>query len=134
VNQPVFLDTVGILGLLNASDQWHGAAVSAFAVVVAENHRPITTNYVLAESANAAARSPLRKQICVLREEMEARGRLIMTSDEDWGVAWAAYSKGEAGGAGLVDDLSFVVMRRLGINKAFTNDKHFRAAGFETLF
>jgi predicted nucleic acid-binding protein len=25
-------------------------------------------------------------------------------------------------------------MRRLGIRQAFTNDEHFRAAGFETLF
>jgi len=25
-------------------------------------------------------------------------------------------------------------MRRLGITQAFTNDRHFQAAGFETLF
>ena len=29
---------------------------------------------------------------------------------------------------------SFLVMRRLGITEAFTNDKHFRAAGFTVLF
>lgn len=29
---------------------------------------------------------------------------------------------------------SFQVMRRLGINEAFTNDKHFEAAGFAVLF
>jgi len=33
-----------------------------------------------------------------------------------------------------VDHVSFVVMRRLGVGRAFTNDRHFRAAGFETLF
>jgi predicted nucleic acid-binding protein len=33
-----------------------------------------------------------------------------------------------------VDHISFVVMRRLGVTKAFTNDRHFRAAGFEVLF
>jgi predicted nucleic acid-binding protein len=48
--------------------------------------------------------------------------------------AWAAYDRGEAGGAGIVDQVSFVVMRRLGIQQAFTNDEHFRVAGFETLF
>jgi predicted nucleic acid-binding protein len=31
-------------------------------------------------------------------------------------------------------DISFTIMRRLGITRAFTNDRHFRAAGFETLF
>lgn len=30
--------------------------------------------------------------------------------------------------------VSFAVMRRLGITEAFTNDRHFQAAGFATLF
>jgi uncharacterized protein len=45
-----------------------------------------------------------------------------------------ALDKGDQSGAGIVDHISFVVMRRLGMSKAFTNDRHFRAAGFETLF
>ena len=40
----------------------------------------------------------------------------------------------EADDAGIVDHVSFVVMRRLGISDAFTNDRHFKAAGFNTLF
>jgi predicted nucleic acid-binding protein len=48
--------------------------------------------------------------------------------------AWAAYERGEAGQAGIVDHVSFQVMRRLGITEAFTNDNHFQAAGFTTLF
>ena len=36
--------------------------------------------------------------------------------------------------AGIVDQISFVVMRRLGVSRAFTNDRHFRAAGMEPLF
>ena len=35
---------------------------------------------------------------------------------------------------GIVDYVSFAVMRRLGIRQAFTNDRHFQEAGFETLF
>ena len=48
--------------------------------------------------------------------------------------AWAAYERGEAAQAGIVDHVSFQVMRRLGITEAFTNDKHFEAAGFTLLF
>jgi len=33
-----------------------------------------------------------------------------------------------------VDCMSFAVMPRLRITDAFTNDQHFRAAGFEILF
>jgi predicted nucleic acid-binding protein len=34
----------------------------------------------------------------------------------------------------IVDHVSFAIMRRLGISKAFTNDRPSRAAGFEVLF
>ncbi len=34
---------------------------------------------------------------------------------------------------GLVDCVSFVVMRETGITDALTNDKHFRQAGFNAL-
>jgi predicted nucleic acid-binding protein len=65
---------------------------------------------------------------------LQARGWLVSPTDEDWDRAWAAYRRDKAGGAGIVDHVSFEVMRRLGVNHAFTNDQHFRAAGFETLF
>jgi uncharacterized protein len=44
-----------------------------------------------------------------------------------------AYDRGEAGEAGIVDHLSFRVMRRLGLSEAFTNDRHFQVAGFKML-
>ena len=40
----------------------------------------------------------------------------------------------DATSAGIVDQVSFAVMRRLGITDAFTNDRHFKAAGFRALF
>ncbi|MCL4206841.1 MAG: hypothetical protein KJ000_30535 [Pirellulaceae bacterium] len=46
----------------------------------------------------------------------------------------ARFGRGEAGQAGIVDHVSFQVMHRLGIVEAFTNDMHFAAAGFKTLF
>ena len=42
--------------------------------------------------------------------------------------------RNEAGQAGIVDQVSFIVMRRWGITEAFTNDRHFQAAGFRALF
>lgn len=65
---------------------------------------------------------------------MESDGRLIVPTPDDERAAWDAYRRGEAGSAGIVDHVSFVVMRRLGLTEAFTCDAHFRAAGFQTLF
>jgi uncharacterized protein len=130
----VFLDTVGILALLERSDQWHEAANQSWAAFV-ETGRPLrTTTLVLFECANAVARKPYRRRVAEIRREFLTDGTLMTPSESDLDTAWAAYERGEAGSAGIVDHVSFVVMRRLGLTAAFTSDAHFRAAGFETLF
>ncbi|MFN0050623.1 MAG: hypothetical protein ACKV0T_00440 [Planctomycetales bacterium] len=48
--------------------------------------------------------------------------------------ALSEYGLGAAGSAGVVDHVSFAVMRKLAITEAFTNDKHFEATGFRVLF
>jgi predicted nucleic acid-binding protein len=68
------------------------------------------------------------------RASLEDSGRLIEPTLEDWHQAWVAYARGDAAGAGIVDHVSFLVMRRLGITDVFSNDRHFKAAGFNTLF
>jgi uncharacterized protein len=131
---PVFLDTVGLLAIWDEDDQWHGAATSAFDQLKRSRRGLITTTYVLAECANSTARTAFRLEVDVLRERLELAGGLILPGAEDWSAAWLAYRRGEAGAAGLVDHLSFAVMRRLGLTDAFTNDRHFASAGFHILF
>ncbi len=130
----VFLDTVGLLALWDTSDQWHSAAAPAFARLADARTRFITTSFVLLECGNAAARRPYRQAVVRLRERLEAAGSLIVPTAEDWTQAWAAYARGEGDQAGIVDHVSFTVMRRLELTQGFTNDAHFRAAGFEVLF
>ena len=130
----VFADTVGLLALWDQSDQWHAAAAAAFDKLVRARERVTTTSFVLLECANAAARKSYRRAVNDLRIRLEAHKLLITPSDADWHAAWAEYGGRETGDAGIVDHISFVTMRRLGIQRAFTNDRHFRAAGFEILF
>lgn len=130
----VFLDTVGLLALWDESDQWHSAAADAFKEIETSRSDVVTTRFVLAECGNAAARRPYRSAVVDLRDVLESAGTLALPTDADWDAAWEAYRRGESGNAGLVDHLSFVVMRRLAVTRAFTNDRHFAAAGFEILF
>jgi len=130
----VFLDTVGLLALWDNSDQWHDAAEKAFRELAESRPALCTTTFVLLECGNAAARRPYRSAVDRLRQRLELSGMLISPSDEDWSQAWAAYRNAEVGDAGIVDHVSFVVMRRLDIRYVFTNDHHFRTAGFEALF
>jgi predicted nucleic acid-binding protein len=129
----VFLDTVGILALLERSDQWHTAASAVWEELIREGRLLRTTSLVLTECANSVARKPYRRRIAEIRREFLADSTLVVPTDEEVDTAWAAFERGEAGQAGLVDHVSFVVMRRLGLGEAFTSDAHFRAAGFRSL-
>lgn len=129
----VFADTVEFIALWNRTDQWNSSALRAFSRPQIAESRLITTSYVSPECGNALARTSMREEVDRLRERMEAADTLIHPTEDDWRQSWKMYRQGKADDAGIVDQLSFVVMRRLGIRQAFTNDHHFRTAGFETL-
>jgi len=130
----MFLDTVGLIALWDEDDQWHGDAEEAFGTAMADRWRFVTTSFVMLECGNTAARRPFRSAACRFQAKLEGAGGLVLPTQGDWQMAWRAYERGEAGSAGIVDHVSFVVMRRLGLTHAFTNDEHFKAAGFVTLF
>lgn len=131
---PVFLDTVGILALLDEDDQWHAAASAAFALLLNNRTKLVSTDVVLFECGNAAARRPYRDDIFEPRSRLADQGALIQANAEDVELAWQEYRSKTTGLAGIVDCISFNVMRRLKILVAFTNDKHFTASGFQILF
>jgi len=132
--ESVFLDTVGLIALWDRRDQWHDVATRKIHEIWTEGAATVTTNYVLMECGNAAARRPYRNLVVELKGELERRGLLIEPTDEDWTSAWECYERGFQHSAGIVDEVSFAVMRRLGLRRVFGNDDHFRAAGFETTF
>ncbi len=131
---PVFLDTVGLIALWDEADQWHSAVVPVFLSLLTTRRTMVTTPLVLLECGNAASRRTYRTDVCDLRRTMLAQNRLIEPTAEEIEQAWMDYRAALAGGASIVDLVSFAVMRRLGLAQAFTNDKHFTAAGFEGLF
>jgi uncharacterized protein len=130
----VFLDTVGLIAVWDTADQWHSAADGVFRVLLAQGRRLVTTELVLVECGNAAARRPYRRQVSELRRALRDEGMMIKPTAEEIEEAWDAYHRGEAGHAGIVDHVSFIVMRRLELTEVFSNDRHFEAAGFTRLF
>lgn len=130
----VFLDTVGLLAVWNRNDQWHSRAIEAMRAITAENADGFSSDIVFLECGNAAARSGFRDEVVSFRKDAIAAGLVAVPTEDELELAWDAYKRRDAGGAGIVDQVSFLLMRRLGITEAFTNDEHFRAAGFVTLF
>lgn len=130
----VFLDTVGLIALWERRDQWRPAALRIMASLNAPGTRMVATPQILLECGNAAARKPYRSEVCLLRRRLTRQGNLIVPTNLELENAWAAYERDIAGGASIVDHISFVILRRLGIIDVFTNDRHFKAAGFNVLF
>ncbi len=98
---PVFLDTVGLLALWDEDDQWHSAAESGYRPIISARQSVATTTFILLECGNAAARRPYRDDVCALRRTLEARGDLIVPTQEDWFSAWEAYERGGTGAPAL---------------------------------
>ncbi len=130
----VFLDTVGLVAVWDSSDQWHAVAEAKFSELLRENVPLVATPHVLLECGNAAARRPYRLRVNALRHQLKNAGLLFELTADEHEQAWAAYDQNDAAAAGIVDQASFIIMRRLGVRDAFTNDAHFTAAGFKTVF
>ena len=131
---PVFLETVGLLALWDATDQWHNSATAAFDQIVSARRSVVTSSYVMLECANAAARRSYRSDVIDLRVELVAGGVLYEPTVAEIEAAWREYRRGTATAPGIVDLVSFEIVRRLQIQDAFTNDRHFKASGFQALF
>jgi predicted nucleic acid-binding protein len=130
----VFLDSVGLIALWNRTDQWHRAALEAYLRLGNEGAHWVCSEFVLLECGNAAARRPYRPSVLALRDQLARGNDLLSASAEEVEQAWSNYGKGHAAHAGIVDQVSFLLMERCGIREAFTNDAHFQAAGFEIMF
>jgi len=134
-DQPsIFLDTVGLIALWDRDDQWHLSATQAFQEISKQQARLYTSALVLSECANAAAWRPYRRSAAALWLELKKVGRVFHPTEEDWEEAWVEYRSGPEGGPGVVDLISFRAMRHWKLERAFTNDRHFREAGFQVLF
>ncbi len=131
---PVFLDTVGLLAVWDTADQGLPAAAPVFLQLVASGRPLVTTPLVLYECGNAAARRSYRTAVDDLRVLLTAKGGLLEPTADDLDTAWTDYRAGHTTSAGIVDCISFAVLRRLGLAEVFTNDRHYQAAGFTILF
>lgn len=130
----VFLDSVGLIALWDRSDQCHAAASAAYREILAQGRRLITTNLVLIETGNASIRRPYRRLVDALRRAFTDEGLVIDPTPNEIEKAWSNHDRGAPGEAGIVDQVLFLVMRRLKITDVFTNDRYFAVTGFRTLF
>jgi len=127
----VFVDTSYYIATILPHDQWHGMAVRAYRPGL----RFVTSAAVINEALTLLqARGLLSAALAFLADTRATTEIEVVHVDAVLQAeAWDLFHRYAGSGANAVDCISFAIMRRLSIKRAFTFDEHFRSAGFETL-
>ena len=127
----LFVDTSGILALIDRDDRSHVGTTEAFAL---GRSQPLVTHaYVVVETLAVARR---RFGAMVAADIMDRVLPALEVTPVDAALhanALAAFRESIDSSVSLVDRTSFAFMRREGIARAIALDADFRTAGFETL-
>jgi uncharacterized protein len=131
----VFLDTAYAIALANAKDQFHPQAVQLAKQLRSEKTKLITTRAVLFEIGNALSGQRFRAGAVQLLDALEADPNvgIVSLTDPLYIQALTLYRTRPDKEWGLVDCLSFVVMRERKLSSALTTDLHFQQAGYQVL-
>lgn len=125
-----FVDTSGILALLSPSDRNHQAAWSLWEELISGDEALGTSSFVLVEAhALLQARFGL-EAVRTMHEELLPLMEVYWVDSAMFAEASSALLVADRRHLSLVDCVSFVLMRRLGLRRAFAWDKHFEEQGF----
>ena len=127
----LFVDSSGILALLDRDDPAHDGIVEAFAL---GRFEALSTHaYVIVETLAVARRRFGPAVAADLIDRVIPALGVTMVDGELHAAAVTAFRDTVDSSVSLVDRTSFAFMRREGIDRAIALDADFRTAGFETL-
>jgi predicted nucleic acid-binding protein len=128
----VFVDTLFVIALVNTRDQYHARAAALADRY--DGHPLLITDAVLLEIGNALARTYKKEAIEIIEQFLGSdEVDMVRLTPELVTQAVELYRSFQDKAWGLVDCVSFVVMRRAGVTDALTFDRHFVQAGFNIL-
>lgn len=127
-----FVDTMFVLSLINTRDQYHYQA--SLLADQYENMPLLTTDAVLLEIGNALARAYKPQAVTVIEDFLSSSDvEIVRLTPELFDRGWSLYKQYQDKAWGLVDCISFVIMRERAVYDALTFDQHFVQAGFRAL-
>jgi predicted nucleic acid-binding protein len=125
----IFLDTSAIYAWTDSADRNHQAAVEALQQILISGEQLITHNYVLLETITLIqARLGVAAALKLIKDSSQFEIEWIDKDIHDLGTA--ALGKSAKRRVSLVDQISFLTMRRRKLTTAFAFDPHFKIAGF----
>lgn len=128
----VLLDTSYLLALELARDQNHTAAIRHWEHVPSTSTQLVTTSLILIEVVTFLNSRGFHAKAVEIGNNL-LHGISVQFVHVDVALlleGWSYFQKYSDKDYSLTDCVSFVLMRNLGISKAFTFDRHFIQAGF----
>jgi len=129
----VFVDTSAFLAVLDADDDNHSQAKAVWESLLNSRTALFTTSYVLVETYALIQHRLGMEAVRVFHEDIEPLLKIEWVDAPLHSLGMSAVLAANRRKLSLVDTISFAVMRRLGIKKAFAFDQHFIEQGFECL-
>ena len=126
---PVFVDTSAVLALMNPRDEHHPRAKRAFEGLGAERAVLVTTSLVLVETYALLGRRLGLAAVRAFRADLAPLAEVTWV-DEPTFESGLDLLLAQKRRLSLVDSVSFLVMRRRGLERAFAFDPHFEEEGF----
>lgn len=131
----LFLDTAYAIALSVETDAHHERAVELAEQLEAGQTKLITTRAVLLEIGNVLSRVRYREAAVQLLEALEHDPQVecVPLTEELYQQALELFRIRPDKEWGMIDCVSFVVMKQRGLSEALTTDEHFEQAGFRAL-
>jgi hypothetical protein len=128
----IFIDTLFVVALINKRDQYHEIAERLSDCY--EGKLFVTTDAVLLEIGNALSRNFKMQSVQVIEYLLSSEDvEVIPLTPSLFTEAFELYKTYQDKEWGLVDCISFTVMKQHSIPTALTCDRHFVQAGFQAL-
>jgi hypothetical protein len=127
----LFVDTAAWLALNDKNDQYHKEAMAKSLEIKAKKIELITSEYILDESITLI-RYRVSHQAAVIFGDSLFKSRIVKIVDVTEGdrlKAWEIFKKYDDKELSFTDCISFVLIKNLRLQKAFTFDKHFERIG-----
>jgi predicted nucleic acid-binding protein len=129
----VFLDTSALYAVFDGDDVGHSAAARAWDELLRSDASLHTSSYVLVELTALLHRRLGVVAVDALATHVMPWVNVLWTDESIHAQAMAGLLAAGRRDLTLVDCESFALMRKLGLRRAFTLDKHFAEQGFTEL-
>lgn len=126
-----YVDTSAILAVMDAGDQFHEQARAQWASMLDAGESMVCSSCVLLETYALVQHRLGMAAVRVLHEDIYPVICVDWTDYDAHQQAISALLVASRKDLSLVDCVSFITMRRLGLRVAFAFDKHFAEQGFE---